>query len=88
MILTARLEAELLKQKWRLPHSFLREIPHREQGILSFANKKRNLFGHFLVDPTLASPIQVHTTRFSSLIQNVILASEISTNINKLVVLR
>jgi 23S rRNA G2069 N7-methylase RlmK/C1962 C5-methylase RlmI len=59
MILTARLEAELLKQKWRLPHSFLREIPHREQGILAFANKKRNLFGHFLVDPTLASPIQV-----------------------------
>jgi hypothetical protein len=59
MILSARLEAELLKQKWRLPHSFLREIPHRAQGIISFVNKKRTLFGHFLVDPTLASPIQV-----------------------------
>lgn len=60
MILTPRLEAELLKHKWRLPHSFLREIPHPISGIVSFVNKKRTLFGHFLVDPTLASPIQVN----------------------------
>jgi hypothetical protein len=64
MILSARLEAELLKQKWRLPHSFLREIPHRAQGIIAFVNKKRTLFGHFLVDPTLASPIQVLSILF------------------------